>query len=496
MRIDSFKKTFVFGICMLLIAVTMSLTINADFLEIKESRMDIKISEANCEHKYDLLIIAPQKFSDALKPLIDHKNRVGISTRLVTLEDLQDQMFWKGRDKQEKIKYFIKEAIENWGITYVLLVGGYRQLPVRYCYNSDNFPFLPEPRFVSDLYYADIYDANGSFSSWDSNNNGVYGEWNGEEAQDKNIDLYPDVYLGRLPCRNKFEVKIVVNKIITYETSTYGQPWFKNMVVVAGDTYPYINDYCEGENDTRQAIDYMDGFNHVKLWASTGDLTFMIGWKIVKAINNGCGFIYFAGHGNRPFWTTNPPNESKWIGTFSIFHIPFLTNGKMLPVCIAPGCGNSKFDVTPMKLLPQEAHWRIKLNNYVSECWSWRLTRKIGGGAIATIGSTGLGYYKEDNVTGGDGAWSYIGPRFFWEYGINGTDIVGEIWGKVITAYLNEFLINWSTPAINHNTQEPEPDAVSARTVQECILLGDPSLKIGGYNLKEKDLHKTCPGDG
>jgi len=485
MRIELSKKSLAFGVCILLITLAISSTINAQFSAVAEIEAKGRVDLFNDKHTYDLLVIAPKIFSRSLYPLMVHKNRVGISTRLVILRDIYDQVFLEGRDKQEKIKYFIKEAIENWGIKYVLLVGGVRQIPARYCYNSFSHSIFQESRFVSDLYYADIYDENGGFSSWDSNNNGIYGEWNGEEAQDKNIDLYPDVYLGRLACRNRLEVNVVVNKIITYETSTYGQPWFKNMVVVGGDTYPHINDYCEGEIDTKQALGYMDGFNHIKLWPSTVDLT---GWKIVKAINEGCGFIYLAGHGNAPFWVTHPFNESEYIGTFSIYHMPFLTNGKMLPVCIAPGCGNSMFDVNPLNVLHPEDYWYIRAYGryykYIFECWSWHLTRKIGGGAIATIGSTGVGCIREDNMADGADAWSYIAPRFFWEYGINGTDVLGEIWGKVIIGYLDNFSINWSTPSMNASTPEPEPDAVNARTVQQCVLLGDPSLKIGGYNLE------------
>ena len=60
----------------------------------------------------------------------------------------------------------------------------------------------------------------------------------GETAQDTNIDLIPDVAVGRLPCRSEQEVKIMVQKIITYETTIFNQPWFNTMLVAAGDTYP------------------------------------------------------------------------------------------------------------------------------------------------------------------------------------------------------------------------------------------------------------------
>ncbi|HEC94901.1 MAG TPA: hypothetical protein ENI45_02925, partial [Thermoplasmatales archaeon] len=61
---------------------------------------------------YDLLILAPSKFSFSLKPLVEHKNAHGVKTVFVSLEEVYDRMFWYGRDEQEKIKYFIKHAVE------------------------------------------------------------------------------------------------------------------------------------------------------------------------------------------------------------------------------------------------------------------------------------------------------------------------------------------------------------------------------------------------
>jgi len=117
--------------------------------------------------------------------------------------------------------------MDEWGVRYVLLVGNYRLMPVRYCYNADVGSGYEEPCFISELYYADIYDEYGEFSSWDTNNNGIYGEWFGNVSEDPDIDLYPDVSVGRLACRNDFEVRTMVKKIIRYETSAYGSEWNK-----------------------------------------------------------------------------------------------------------------------------------------------------------------------------------------------------------------------------------------------------------------------------
>jgi len=76
------------------------------------------------------------------------------------------------------------------------------RLPVRYA-NLIDF----EPGIISDLYYADIYKEGGVFDSWDSNNDGIFAYKKGSGLKNDKLDLYPDVYLGRLPCRTNKEVQ-------------------------------------------------------------------------------------------------------------------------------------------------------------------------------------------------------------------------------------------------------------------------------------------------
>ena len=51
------------------------------------------------------------------------------------------------------------------------------------------------------------------------------------------LDLYPDVNLGRLACRNNWEVSSIVDKIIRYEDGPCDPSWFEDMLVVSGDGF-------------------------------------------------------------------------------------------------------------------------------------------------------------------------------------------------------------------------------------------------------------------
>jgi len=198
---------------------------------------------------YDLAIIAPEAFTGILGDLIAHKESYGIATVLTTTDDIYTQ--YDGVDDPEKIKYFIKDAIESWGIDYVLLAGGLKStfyakprdttnygtqgyhVPVRYSNLVSG-----EPGYPCDLYYSDIYKEGGQFDDWDSNGNGIFAEWTDEYGAPEDVlDLYPDVAVGRLACRSTTEMQDVVNKIIAYETTAYGADWFERMIVFSGDGF-------------------------------------------------------------------------------------------------------------------------------------------------------------------------------------------------------------------------------------------------------------------
>jgi len=435
---------------------------------------------------YDMVIIAPSEFTDTLQPLVEHKNNHNVKTIMVTLDEIYNSNYFpvQGRDGAEKIKYFIKNAIEQWGIKYVMLVGGLTSLisgqewyiPVVYVHNEDT----SEPQYISDLYYADIYDADGNFSSWDTNGNGVYGEWR-MTGKDK-IDGYPDVYVGRLACRNVKEVETVVNKIITYESAPADPSWFKRLVLAGGDTFNDISghNFLEGEVATQQTADYLSdkGFEPIKLWWSLGNLKQP---NVIDEISKGAGFLHFSGHGSPGMWMakdfTQDPH-GKYILGLDVYHMPLLSNDGKYPVTVIGGCHNSMFNATLMgstigciKSLTGSLTWYWMP---IPESFGWWIVKAQNGGAIASFGCTGLGYgtIGDSNDDGIPDCIQYLlgwlEVHFFAQYGQENVDILGEMWGNAITGYVNLF--------------PPMDDKTDLKTIEEWAFLGDPSLKIGGYS--------------
>ncbi len=437
---------------------------------------------------YDLLIVAPEKFVDELQPFKEHKEKHGIKTIIETVEDIKSS--YSGRDDAEKVKYAIKDAIEEYGIKYVLLAGGLSSpiksdtwlVPVRYSHLDDG----AENRYLTDLYFADIYkyeDGNVVFDDWDSNGNGIFAEWRmtGKDV----LDMYPDVYIGRLACRSEQEMTDMVNKIIYYEENTHGSDWFHRAILVGGDTFDDTSgdNFYEGEVATEKFWENLGSdFEKVKVWYSEGNLKQS---NVIDAINQGGGFLHFSGHGSPGMWMGKEfsGGKAKYILGLDIFHMPFLKNEGMYPVTIIGGCHNSMFNATLYDSVSEiiksiifkyimGKHFTTWYWAPVPECFGWFIVRQPSGGAIASMGCTGLGYGTIGD-TDKDGIPDCIQYLLGWaevhfaEVYANGTDMLGMTHSTVLTDYLNRF-----------DCQKRQTDA---KTVQEWVLLGDPTLKIGGY---------------
>ncbi len=408
--------------------------------------------------QYDLVIISPSEFSNELQPLIDHKINMDVNTILKTTEDIYSE--YNGFDQAEKIKYFIKDAIETWGAEYVLLVGRVDKLPIRTTwFHARHHEHYWNETVLSDLYYADIYDTNGDFCSWDSNGNGLYGEiYEDCPGVEDIFDLYPDVNVGRLPCEKNSEVRVVVNKIINYETGTFGKSWFNNIILVGGDTFPGWNGN-EGEEKNLITEQIMSEFTPIKLWTSDGTFNAR---SLNKAINRGAGFIDYSGHGFEIGVATHPPESSDtdWVA-YHTNNLLGAMNGNKLPIVFFDACLTAKLDFNFSELVGYGAKNLQPIVNKFSKIaskliptFAWCIVRKSNGGAIATIGATRTAFGGIDSGAG------YISLRFFEAYSTS------ETVSQMLTKAQNDYI-----------TYIP----FDRFTVEEFILIGDPSLKIGGY---------------
>jgi len=212
---------------------------------------------------------------------------------------------------------------------------------------------------------------------------------------------------------------------------------------------------------------------------------------VIDAFSEGAGFIFFSGHGSPNVWANHFPGvpgnrqngDVDGLKVINLklyapyFELPIrpmnqITNGNKLPVVVVGGCHNSMFTVTALRALIDRYN-EYNMHTYsqpTPECFDWYMISLPDAGAIASIGNTGYGYgiLGEWCTIGGLDNW--ITVEFFKQYGEGGQDILGEAHSLTISEYITHFKID-----------EKDWDSAHEKTVQQWVLLGDPSLKLGGH---------------
>ncbi|MEO0079403.1 MAG: C25 family cysteine peptidase [candidate division WOR-3 bacterium] len=130
----------------------------------------------------------------------------GIWATIVTPEMIY-QTGIAGRDNAEKIRNWLIYGWQHCGLTWLLLGGDDKQVPIRYGYAINNYPDeWSEWVMPADLYFSDLT------GEWDLDNDGRWGE-----PTDDQPDVYPEIFAGRIPCRTPEEVQNWVYKELFYE---------------------------------------------------------------------------------------------------------------------------------------------------------------------------------------------------------------------------------------------------------------------------------------
>jgi hypothetical protein len=169
----------------------------------------------------DYLIITTEDLVDAITQtnFILWKNTVGHTVHIINVTDpaITSQA---GSDLAAQIRNFLRSNYLEWGIQYVLLIGDYQTVPMRYCYpnpsnhqNTAGTPGGTGGEVPTDYYYADL--SNPDETSWDEDGDGYYGEYGQDHP-----DFLPEVYVGRIPVNDPSRIIYALNKIVSFEHDT------------------------------------------------------------------------------------------------------------------------------------------------------------------------------------------------------------------------------------------------------------------------------------
>jgi len=218
----------------------------------------------------------------------------------------------------------------------------------------------------------------------------------------------------------------------------------------------------------KKASEHLPNFNTHKIYASSffGIRANRLSCKNINdAINIGAGLLLIALHGSPTMLATHPPFSKIWVPTsfYKNSDVQKLQNGEKLPLLIMPACNCANFDNESSPI-------------------TWEFVGHENGGSIASLGFSYYGLYLPSTLSI-ESLGGYLAISIFEDYA-KGIDVVGKLWSESIKKYLDddEALaignLDHSHPFLEISNKEPWFNNVA---IEEWILFGDPSLKIGGY---------------
>jgi PKD repeat protein len=316
----------------------------------KESMKNSRLPDE--EHLY--VIITTDDMISSFQPLANWKLKKGLSATIVPTSWIYSE--YTGVDQVEQIRNFIIDAYANWGTLWVLLGGDINLIPYRTAFAmvSDAGISSDEDFIPCDLYFADLD------GDWNANGNDVYGE------VEDDIDMYPDVFVGRASVENASEATAFVDKVLTYEknpSTDYQLDMLFLAMILWWDPY----------TDSGVGKDYIDDmfvpsrFDPItKLYQSLGNETYD---NVMTALNSGQSIINHDGHA----WT-----NVMGIGDSYLYNSDMLalTNGPAYSILYSIGCWPAAFDYP---------------------CIAENFITNPNGGGVAFIGNSRYGWGSPGN---------------------------------------------------------------------------------------------------
>ncbi|GAB4372588.1 MAG: hypothetical protein Kow0042_15980 [Calditrichia bacterium] len=321
----------------------------------------------------DYLIITHDDYFNNIQPLANWKNMKGYSTKVLRVPT-------DVAATTSAIKSAIQFYYNTYGTEFVLLVGDADKIPTWYV---TTHPYHGT-KTATDLYYATV----------------------------QGNDIYPDIFIGRLPI-DAGSVNTVVQKILNYEKTPYiGSTSWYTRPLIAGyfqDTYSpygYADRFFLQTSETIRS--FLGGLGYDSLnYVYTTNCTAPKPWhyyygglvpnwlnfvspgtnNIINAINNGVFLVQHRDHGSINGWS-DP--------SFHSSNISSLTNGSKLPVVFSVNCQTGWFD-------------------YSSDSFCETFLEKSNGGCVAIVGATRVSYSGyNDELTKGfyDAIWPSFDPSY------------------------------------------------------------------------------------
>ncbi|MBN2564734.1 MAG: T9SS type A sorting domain-containing protein [Candidatus Eisenbacteria bacterium] len=348
-------------------------------------RRESALTPGDYEH---VIVVGNNSFVEALQPLAEWKTRKGVPSTIVLMTWID--VTYPGADSAERLRNFIDDANGTWGATWFLLAGDTQWVPTRraYAMTCEAGGHPDEDSIGCDMYFSDLD------GSWNADGDGVYGELTDQ------VDLCPDVFVGRAPIRTLEDADAFVGKVLDYEKATLDDYQLDMLMAAEVLWEDPFTDSGIGLNriDMESVPPRYDPIT--KLYETLGNES---AESVKLAINQGTGHFLHSGHA---WYSVMGCGD----GTLYRWDVPELTNDGREPIVYSIGCWPAAFDLT-------------------EDCIAERFLQNPHGGAVAFIGNSRYGWASPGNP--GYGYSERFMQRF---YGALFTDRILNLGAALATA--------------------------------------------------------------
>ncbi|MBD3343804.1 MAG: hypothetical protein GF401_01925 [Chitinivibrionales bacterium] len=231
--------------------------ISTAFCTIAAANIDISDPLFNEDATWDYIIITAddEGFLEQADRLAEWKRQKGLKTLVATVDSIENVV--EGFDRAHKIRNFLKHAWEEWGIVWVLLLGDYDIIPARHVSTGGLYFPYDEEEARSDVYYSCLE------GEWDTDGDSVYGNEESrtefrlecgyddegsfvcekKEPKITGLDLWYDIYLGRLPASTVEEAEVMITKVLEYPLKPRPEEHHDDMTFCAAQLHYLWTDF-------------------------------------------------------------------------------------------------------------------------------------------------------------------------------------------------------------------------------------------------------------
>ena len=276
---------------------------------------------------YEYLVITNSNLASEFVPLIQDKMARGVTARLVTTEWIaQNYSGTETGDLADRIRQFIRDSYLQHGTRWVLLAGDSEIIPARGVYVSVGN--VVDTSLATDMYYACLD------GPWNRDRDNLWGETT-DGLNGGDIDLMPEVVVGRAPVSTAAEARNFVVKTLAY--TNFAHPNLTSVLLLGEKLDSFTQGSTSNEIIRQQAIP--SDWNITTLY-DTASQTWTTS-QVITALNSSPNIVHHLGHAN-----------SSYVARMTTSQVAALTNAFPY-IMYSQGCDAGSFDTRDVSVAEQ-----------------------------------------------------------------------------------------------------------------------------------------------